>query len=197
MLLIILVVAAVLYALYRDRQSEPSDLVAKAAECGIDITVNYIKQSDYTYDGEALSDVKNIVVHYVGNPSSTAIANRNYFNSLAETKSTAASAHFIVGLDGEIIQCVPVECVSWANGNLESNRHSITIECCHPDESGKFNEKTTESLMRLVKLLMQQYDLDKSSVIRHYDVTGKACPLYFVDNPNEWEAFLESLEMSN
>ena len=30
-------------------------------------------------------------------------------------------------------------------------------------------------------------------MIRHYDVTGKLCPLYYVENPEAWEAFLEDI----
>ena len=160
----------------------------------LNIREEIIAVSDYTYDGEKLGDVTNIVVHYVANPGSSAMANRNYFNSLSETKATAASAHFIIGLDGEIIQCVPLDCVSWANGNLESNRHSITIECCHPDESGKFNDKTYNSLILLINELMREFDLEKDSVIRHYDVTGKMCPLYYVQNEGEWEKLIEDLK---
>ena len=157
------------------------------------ITQNFIKQSDYTYDGEPLGSVQYIAVHYTANPKSTAIANRNYFNSLADGHGVSASAHFIIGLDGEIIQCVPLEYVSWANGNMESNRHSITIECCHPDESGKFNDATLASLRALVKWLCEKYSLGEDALIRHYDVTGKLCPLYFVEHPDEWQAFKDSV----
>lgn len=157
------------------------------------IDVRIIKMSDYTYDGEKLGEVKNLVVHYVANPGSTAIANRNYFNSLSDGHGVSASAHFIIGLDGEIIQCVPIDCVAWANGNRESNLHSISIECCHPTEDGHFNEKTLASLRQLLAWLCEKYSLDKYAIIRHYDVTGKDCPRYFVAHPDEWEAFRDSV----
>ena len=176
----------------RDTQATPPANNNLSGE--LNIREEIIAVSDYTYDGEKLGDVTNIVVHYVANPGSSAMANRNYFNSLSETKATAASAHFIIGLDGEIIQCVPLDSVSWANGNLESNRHSITIECCHPDESGKFNDKTYNSLILLINELMREFDLEKDSVIRHYDVTGKMCPLYYVQNEGEWEKLIEDLK---
>jgi len=157
------------------------------------ITQNFIKQSDYTYDGEELGEVRYITVHYTANPGSSAIANRNYFNSLSDGHGVSASAHFVIGLDGEIIQCVPLEYVSWANGNMDSNRHSITIECCHPDASGKFNDETLASLRALVRWLCEKYSVDADGIIRHYDVTGKLCPLYFVDHPDEWQAFKDSV----
>lgn len=32
--------------------------------------------------------------------------------------------------------------------------------------------------------------IGRDRVIRHYDVTGKLCPLYFMEHPAAWEAFL-------
>ena len=61
-------------------------------------------------------------------------------------------------------------------------------------KSGKFNQATYQSLQKLVKALIQTYHLDKDDVIRHYDVTGKICPKYFVDHPDAWKKFLNSLD---
>ena len=152
-----------------------------------------IQKSDHTYDGELIEEVRFITVHYTANPGSTAIANRNYFNGLADGHGVSASAHFIIGLEGEIIQCVPLECVSWANGNMDSNRHSITIECCHPTDDGHFSEATLSSLRELVAWLCEKYSVGRDGIIRHYDVTGKDCPRYFVAHPDEWEAFKDSV----
>ena len=88
---------------------------------------------------------------------------------------------------------MPLECVAWANGSRESNLHSISIECCHPTSDGHFNEKTLASLRQLVKWLCEKYSLQKDAIIRHYDVTGKDCPRYFVAHPDDWEAFKESV----
>ena len=81
--------------------------------------------------GIPISDVKNIVIHYVGNPNSSAQNNREFFNN----PTTKVSSHFIVGLEGEIIQCVPLSEKSSASN--WRNKDTISIEVCHPDESGK------------------------------------------------------------
>ena len=31
-------------------------------------------------------------------------------------------------------------------------------------------------------------------MIRHYDVTGKICPKYYVEQPEAWQALLEEIE---
>ncbi len=128
-----------------------------------------------------LKDIKNIVIHYVGNPNTTAQNNRDYFNKL----DTSVSSHFVVGLEGEIIQCVPLYERSAASN--ERNKDTISIEVCHPDETGKFNESTYESVTKLTAWLCNEFSLDETDIIRHYDITGKICPKYYVENEDEWE----------
>jgi N-acetylmuramoyl-L-alanine amidase CwlA len=155
------------------------------------IEVNLISLSPYTRSGRALKKVNGIVVHYTANPGATAKENRDYFNSLATTHKTKASCHFIIGLDGEIIQCIPTREMSYASNSR--NRDTISIECCHKDASGKFNRKTYRSLVLLTRALMKKFNLSSSQVIRHYDVTGKLCPLYYVKNSDKWDNFREDL----
>ncbi len=130
--------------------------------------------------GEKLEALRNIVVHYVGNPNTTAAANRNWFADPASD----TSSHFIVGLEGEVIQCIPLDEKSSATN--ERNLDTISVEVCHPDESGKFSEVTRKSLIRLLAWLCEELDFTEESLIRHYDVTGKKCPLYYVENEEEW-----------
>lgn len=73
------------------------------------------------------------------------------------------------------------------------NEDSISIECCHISEDGSFTKETYQSLVHLVKWLLYEYDLKPKDVLRHYDVGGKLCPLYYVENEDAWEAFLEDL----
>lgn len=154
------------------------------------ITKKYLSIRPLSRPGEKLTAVKNIVVHYVANPNTSAAGNWNYFET---QKDRYASAHFIIGLDGEILQLMPLDEVAWAVGVLEGNYTSISIECCHPDNSGKFSDATYQSLIKLVSWLCNKFELDKNNVKRHYDYTGKLCPIYFVENPAEWEKFKNSL----
>lgn len=133
--------------------------------------------------GKPLTEVKDLAIHYVANPGTTARQNRNYFNN----PGVEVSAHFLIGLEGEIIQCVPLGEISSATN--DRNIDTISIEVCHPKEDGKFNDKTYASLVKLSAWLCQQLGLDETHLIRHYDVTGKACPLYYVEHPDAWEAY--------
>ena len=130
--------------------------------------------------GKELDGVKNIVIHYVGNPNTTAQNNRDYFDK----DSTEVSSHFLVGLEGEIIQCVPL----WEKSAASNwrNNDTISIEVCHPDDTGKFNDATYNAVIKLTAWLLNEFGLDESAVIRHYDITGKLCPLYYVENEDAW-----------
>lgn len=129
----------------------------------------------------AVGAIKNIVIHYVANPGSTAQNNRDYFDK----EDTEVSSHFVVGLDGEIIQCLPLWEKSAASN--ERNRDTISIEVCHPDTSGKFNDSTYNSVIKLCAYLCKELKLDENTLIRHYDITGKLCPVYYVENGDKWE----------
>ena len=151
------------------------------------LTVN-----EYSRPGTALKEVKGIVVHYTGNPGTTAQQNRNYFEGLAQSKKTKASSHYIIGLGGEIIQCVPLNEIAYASN--QRNADTISIECCIADDTGKFNEKTYDSLVKLTAWLMGEYQIPIDTVIRHHDVTGKNCPKYFVEHESAWIDFKSDVE---
>lgn len=135
-------------------------------------------------DGTKLTAFNDVVVHYVGNPGTTAKQNRNWFDN----PESSVSAHFVIGLEGEIIQCLPLDEQSAASNHR--NGDTVSIEVCHPDESGKFTDATYQSLVRLVSWLLDAGNLSDDRVIRHYDITGKECPRYFVRSPEAWQTFL-------
>lgn len=133
--------------------------------------------------GEKMKKVTDIAIHYVGNPGTSAQANRDYFAQ----PDTQVSAHFLIGLAGEVIQCIPLDEKSSATN--ERNRDTISIEVCHPDATGQFTQASYDSLVKLTAWLCDTAGIGRDRVIRHYDVTGKLCPLYFVEHPEAWQAF--------
>ena len=137
--------------------------------------------SPYCRSGEKQGTIKKIVIHWVGNAGSSSIGNRNYFNSLATSHKTTASSHYIIGLNGEIIRCIPEDEVAFHSGSYSMNRKSIGIETCHPDWEGKFVENTYNSLVELCADICRREGLSINDIIRHYDVTGKECPRYYVE----------------
>lgn len=148
--------------------------------------------NEYSRCGDKLTQVNAIVIHYVGNPNTTAWQNVNYFRNLATSGENSASSNLVVGMDGEVRLCVPLDEVAYCSN--ERNHDTVSIEFCHPDETGEPTEATYESLVTLTAWLCDLYGLDSENVIRHYDVMGKECPRYFVENEDAWEQFKEDVK---
>ena len=132
------------------------------------------------------NDIKYIVIHYTGVDGDFASNNVKYFQREPNIK---ASAHYFVGSES-IIQSVPDDFVAWHCGGKSyrhkvcRNANSIGIEICDEVKDGVFKpkQKTVENVIMLTEHLMKKYNVPKENVIRHYDVTGKLCPAYWVDD---------------
>lgn len=153
---------------------------------------NFLTPNEYSRPGDPLEEVNSIFVHYTANPGTSAAQNRSYFEQLGETHERSASAHFIIGYDGEIVQCIPLDEIAYAV--MTRNQDSISIECCHKAENGQFTQETYDSLIELLAWLMETYGLDTEDILRHYDCGGKKCPLYYTDHEDAWEQLKRDVE---
>ena len=185
LLLVLLVVGWHVYQNEIVPREKVFELAATSAPDWVDQQI--IKVDGDSRRGVMLEGVRNIVIHYVGNPGATAQQNRDYYAN----PSSDVSSHFVIGLKGEIIQCIPLHEKSSASNHR--NKDTISIEVCHPDESGKFTDASYQSLVKLTAWLLDVCDLDSNDVIRHYDITGKQCPLYFVTHEDAWKKFLKDV----
>ncbi|MCM1262206.1 MAG: peptidoglycan recognition protein family protein [Butyrivibrio sp.] len=166
-----------------DRILKENDKIAKP-----DIEVDLLNVNDYSRPGTEIEKVKNIFVHYTANPKTSAAQNRSYFANLEQTHERSASAHLIIGYEGEILQCIPLDEQAYAV--MTRNADSISIECCYLDDDGEFTQETYDSLVHLLAWLVQEYKLDCTDILRHYDCGGKMCPLYYVEHEDKWEKLL-------
>lgn len=168
------------------------DLSALKAPDWID--QQFIPVGKYSRPGLKMERINDVVIHYVANPGTTAEQNREYFAGLEyqpDSGKTYASCHFIIGLDGEILQIIPMDEKAYASNDRNSD--TVAIECCHPGEDGKFSDATYESLVRLTAWILHETDLKEKNVIRHYDVNGKICPKYYVEHEDAWEELLKDV----
>lgn len=147
--------------------------------------------NEFSRPGTPLDEMNGVVVHYTGNPGTTAEQNRSYYGNVAVTGETSVSSHFVIGMDGTIIQCVPLNEIAYCSNNR--NNDTISIECCHPDESGAFTPETYAALVKLTRWLAENFNFKKKDIIRHYDITGKECPRYFVEHEEAWKDFVEEV----
>lgn len=156
-----------------------------------EIIVDLLDVNEYSRPGTDLERIDSIFVHYTANPKTSAAQNRSYFANLEQTHERSASAHFIIGYEGEILQCIPLEEQAYAV--MTRNEDSVSIECCFLDEDGKFTQETYDSLVHLLAWLMQEYNLDSTDILRHYDCGGKKCPLYYVEHEDAWGKLLRDV----
>jgi len=145
-------------------------------------------------DKNNVGRIKKIVIHYFG-ALGTAKETCAFFYNVYR----GASASYFVD-ESEIWRCVTDEDTAWHCGedgvgtqkNIVFNSNSIGIEM-RPlkvntttmgagDTDWYFNDKTLQNTRDIVVSLMQQYNLTIDDVVRHYDVTGKACPRPFTGN---------------
>lgn len=158
------------------------------------LKTNLADKSNYG-SKRALSQIKFIVWHYTANDGDSDENNGKYFSGANRN----ASAHYFVD-DDSITISVPDDYIAWSVGGKKysnahitgggtlhgicTNSNSISIELCDNIKDGKIeaSEKTLSNAIELTRDLMKKYNIDISHVVRHFDVTGKICPAYFVDN---------------
>lgn len=130
-----------------------------------------------------------LAVHWTANEGKGADADNNarYF----QNTDRGASAHYIID-DNKVVRCVPENEVAysvgankyteWEKKNIGSypNNKVISVEMC-VNSDGKFWSMYSITARFCAAILNRQgWGIDK--LIRHYDVTGKNCPAFFVDN---------------
>ena len=151
------------------------------------IEQDFLPINRFSRPGIELEVVNGIVIHNIGNPNTTAQQNRNFFANLAVSEERFASSHFIICLDGTILQCVPVDEIAYASN--WRNYDTISIEVCHPDDTGRFTDESYASVVLLTAWLSIKFDLTSNDVIRHADIRATDCPRYFTTNEDAWERF--------
>lgn len=169
-------------------QGLPADVYAAHPEW----TEDFLTPNEYSRPGDALETVDNIFVHYTANPGTSAAQNRSYFEQQKDVHEASVSAHFIIGYEGEIIQCVPLDEIAYAV--MTRNYDSISIECCYKDQDGSFTQETYDSLVSLLAWLTDAYGLDSEDILRHYDCGGKKCPLYYTEHEDAWEQLKKDVD---
>ena len=156
--------------------------------------MNFKQCNSTNYKSGRTDNIRYIVIHYTANNGDTAKNNIDYY---ANNSNLSASAHYFVD-ENTIWQSVKDIDTAWHCGAKSykhpycRNANSIGIELCsRKDSSGNyyFKEATVKNAVELTKSLMAKHNIPATSVIRHYDVTGKACPAPMVGDVSLWNKF--------
>ncbi len=159
----------------------------------------YIPAKSISYGGErSYSAVKYIVIHYTGNNNDTAKNNCDFFKN-GNTRS--AGAHFFVSRNGDVYQSIQMKKVAYAVGGFVTqkngagayykkctNTNSVSIELCD-NASRDPSAAQTEAVRKLVAYIRSVCP-NATTIIRHWDVSGKSCPARMTGTNNaKWLAF--------
>lgn len=164
--------------------------------------MEFIACNTDNYRAGRTQPVRYIVMHYTANNGDTAKNNCDYYHRVGGLQ---ASAHYFVDEHG-VMQSVLEGDTAWHCGARAywhpecRNGNSIGIEMCsrkRADGSYYIKPETVANAAALAKDIMQRYGIDIDHVLRHYDVTGKHCPMPWVDDPAQWTAFKAMLKHTN
>ena len=156
--------------------------------------MEFVSCDPSNYRAGRTQPVRYIVMHYTANNGDTARNNCDYYHRVGGLQ---ASAHYFVDEHGAM-QSVREGDTAWHCGARAywhpecRNANSIGIEMCsrkRADGSYYIKPETVANAATLAKDIMQRYGIDTDHVLRHYDVTGKRCPMPWVDDPAQWTAF--------
>lgn len=158
---------------------------------------NYANRKNYG-SRRSLNEIKYIPIHFTGNDGDTDENNGKYFHN----NVTYTSAHDFIDSDS-VTHSVPYDFVAYSvGGNLLlkkgsagkyygkcTNNNSVSVEICDDKENGTIypSPETLSNAINHATNLCKKFGLNpKTSVIRHYEVNGKLCPAYWVDD-NKWK----------
>ena len=164
--------------------------------------MEFIACNTDNYRAGRTQPVRYIVMHYTANNGDTARNNCDYYHRVGGLQ---ASAHYFCDEHGamqSVRECDTAwHCGARAYWHPECrNANSIGIEMCsrkRADGSYYIKPETVANAAALAREIMQRYGIDTDHVLRHYDVTGKRCPMPWVDDPAQWTAFLAMLTPEN
>lgn len=152
-----------------------------------------------------VSAIKYLVFHYTANDGDLSVNNAKYYRD----NIRKASAHYFVD-DTKIYQSVEDDQIAYAVGGSKwtdayitgggklfitaNNYNTLSIELCDTRRDGNLmaTEETLALAVKLGKELMAKYNISIDRVIRHFDVNGKHCPVYFM-NQTAWNNFKQRL----
>lgn len=139
--------------------------------------------------GAKLQDFNAIVIHFTGEPGMNASERRAYYID----PNSSISTHFVVGLDGKTLMCLPIN--EQANASGLKNADTISIEYCHTSYDGLMNKDTYNALVELCATILKGTGKGTDCLLRHYDINSAAeCPPYYISHSDAWNKFKSDVE---
>ena len=154
----------------------------------------FMKINKYGRPGTKRRKTTKIAFHFTGQHDVSAKNTVSYFSNVVANgyrvngRYIYASSHLVIGLQGELYHIVPFNEIAYTTNS--ANAYSIGVECATTGADDHYTDEEYKTMVKTGAWLAQTYRLDtRNDFIRHYDVTGKICPRYFVNNVKAWKQF--------
>ena len=154
----------------------------------------FMKINKYGRPGTKRRKTTKIAWHFTGQHDVPAKNTVSYFSNVVANgykvngRYIYASSHLVMGLNGEIYHIIPFDEIAYTTN--DANYYSIGVECATTGSDDHYTDEEYVSMVKTGAWLAQTHKLDpRKDFIRHYDVTRKVCPRYFVNNVKAWEQF--------
>ena len=152
----------------------------------------HAKKNSYKYGYKRFKDdILGIVIHNTGLTNDTAKNECDYF---ATGNTRCAGAHIFIDLDGKAGKSISLDKIAWsvgdsANGhgkyyNTLNNTNTVSIELC-AILNREISEAQKKKLISVIKYI-KRHCPNVKYIVRHYDITTKDCPSYYVAHKDEW-----------
>ena len=130
------------------------------------------------YSGpEARTNITAITIHHMAG-----VLSAQQCGGIFQQPGRNGSAHYGIGVNGEIAWYVDENCVAWTNSNWASNQCSVTIENSNSSVGGDWpvSDATLKSLVKLVADIAKRNGLGKlvvgKNLTKHNDFAATSCP---------------------
>ena len=182
------------------------------------IKQHFLTPNKWSRPQQSIKEVLAIVMHWTANPKANAEQNRNYFESRKNGNDGYGSAHYIIGQNGIVIQCIPTYEIAYHCGSSQKdpksgkiytdyarkkfkhyaenwktnspNNCTIGIELCPINQEGSFTSETIKTAIALCARLCEHFNLKADDITTHHAIVGwKDCPRLWVKQPELFDAF--------
>ena len=135
------------------------------------MTINYSPNFDLKKRDK--NKIKYLIFHYTGMKN-----DKSAIKKLTSLNSNV-SCHYYITKSGKLIQMVPDLYTAWHAGesywgnDKSINYNSIGIEISNPGHSygyRNFSDKQIKCLIRISKLIIKKYNIDKNKILGHSDI---------------------------
>ncbi len=137
------------------------------------------------------NEIKYIVITSSRFLGFTARKNRNMIERNKNSEENITICHYIIDFNGDVLNIIPENEIAYATKDNEYDTKSISIMLSLKEDEN-YSEEELITLSRIIKILMDKYNIKEDDVVLEYDVNRSMRPAKFCDEPILLEEILKN-----